>query len=98
MGALNPDDPDVRAAVLGKQVEEFMESDIAIYLLENAKREEIEAIEALISTSEEYMDEQLGRQLRSKIWTARKFSEWLKQAVADGLQIMELLQEESDNG
>ena len=45
---IDPDEPLVRTAVFGKQVEDFLTSDIGDYLLQKAKHEEADAIEALV--------------------------------------------------
>jgi len=90
---IDPDEPLVRTAVFGKQVEDFLTSDIGDYLLQKAKHEEADAIEALVQ-GVGILPEREILELRNRIWTARKFQSWLGRAVEMGLQSMELLQEE----
>ena len=45
--SLDPDDPKVRWAAFGKQVEYFLQSDIGAYLVKRAKQEGDEATEGL---------------------------------------------------
>lgn len=90
---IDPDEPLVRTAVFGKQVEDFLTSDIGDYLLQKAKHEEADAIEALVQ-GVGILPEREILELRNRIWTARKFHNWLGRAVEMGLQSMELLKEE----
>ena len=90
---IDPDEPLVRTAVFGKQVEDFLTSDIGDYLLQKAKHEEAGAIEALVQ-GVGILPEREILELRNRIWTARKFRNWLGRAVEMGLQSMELLKEE----
>ena len=87
---IDPDEPTVRTAVFGKQVEEFLQSDIGDYLLQMAKNEESEAIEALIAADPKGDH----TNIRSRIMMARWFQTWLGRAVQRGLQAIELLQED----
>lgn len=90
---IDPDEPLVRTAVFGKQVEDFLTSDIGDYLLQKAKHEEADAIEALVQGVGTLPEREI-LELRNRIWTARKFQSWLGRAVEMGLQSMELLKEE----
>ena len=92
MPQLDQDDPAVRIAVLGKQVEDFLQSDLGNYLLNMAREEEIQAIEELITCVA--MPE--IEQARARIWRARSFQLWLGEAVERGLQAIALMKE-NDN-
>ena len=87
---IDPDEPTVRTAVFGKQVEEFLQTDIGDYLLQMAKNEEADAIEALIAAKAS--DD--TSEIRLKIRTARWFQQWLGEAVNMGLQSLKLLEED----
>jgi len=89
---IDADEPLVRTAVFGKQVEDFLTSDIGDYLLQKAKHEETDAVEELIAATGASADRLL--EIRSRIWTARKFSQWLGQAVEMGQQALEMLKED----
>jgi hypothetical protein len=88
---IDPDEPTVRTAVFGKQVEDFLQSDIGDYLLQMAKHEELDAIEQLIAA----IPTQDVTEIRAKIRTARWFQVWLGEAVQRGLQSLKLLEEDA---
>jgi hypothetical protein len=93
---IDPDEPLVRTAVFGKQVEDFLTSDIGDYLLQKAKHDERDAIEDLI-VAVGLLDERQIREIRARIYWARNFVQWLGEAVDMGHQSLEMLKEE-DNG
>lgn len=90
---LNADDPLVATSVFGKQVEEFLQSDLGDFLLKQAVLEEKDAVEKLIEAAGTAGQSEL-LELRARIWQARKFQEWLGKAVENGLQALEMLKEE----
>ncbi len=90
---IDPDEPLVRTAVFGKQVEDFLTSDIGDYLLQKAKHDEQTAIEELISGVGVLEDRQI-REIRSRIYWARNFTQWLGHAVDMGRQSLEMLKED----
>jgi hypothetical protein len=92
MPKLDPEEPTVAIAVFGKQVEDFLQSEIGDYLLQYAKREEAAAIEELI----EVTDSERVSAARAKIYLARSFQRWLGIAVERGLQAMELIKEDAN--
>jgi len=90
---IDPDEPLVRTAVFGKQVEDFLTSDIGDYLLQKAKNDEKEAIEQLIA-GVGTLDERQVREIRGRIYWARGFVQWLGDAVDMGRQSLEMLKED----
>jgi hypothetical protein len=90
---LDENDPKVRTAVFGRQVEDFLKSDIGDFLLQLAKHQEIEATEALVNAdlSKTNMQELISMQAR--VWQARSFQGWLGDAVRKGMQALEMLEE-----
>ena len=75
-------------AVFGKQVEEFLGSDIGKYLLSKADRELSQAIIALRDCT----PDQLVR-FQSDMKRAESIREWLVEAVEEGLRAMNLIEE-----
>lgn len=92
MPKLDPEEPTVAIAVFGKQVEDFLQSEIGDYLLKYAVQEEQEGIEALIGVKEG-ADADAAR---SRIWRARSFQAWLGHAVEAGLQAIQLMKEDAN--
>ena len=90
MPGLDPNDPTVRQAVFGRQVEDFLSTEIGQFLLQRAVTQEEEAIEELIE-AEPGQDQ---TEIRSRIRMARQFRSWLGEAVQAGLEAMELLRED----
>lgn len=79
-------------AVFGKVVENFLSSDIGSYLLERAKEEEQEAVEALARVSP--WRRRRIQQLQNQIWRAQQFQVWLADAIVTGQQATNLLEGE----
>ena len=92
MALLDPTDPKVEMAVFGRQVADWLRTDIGNYLLSEARREEAEAVEDLINKKGSDED------CRARIWRARSFQEWLGNAIARGLQALAVLEEEQGSG
>ena len=90
---LNADDPLVATSVFGKQVEEFLTSDLGDFLLKQARLQEEAAVEELIEAAGTKTQVEL-LEIRARVWQARKFQEWLGRAVENGLQALEMLKEE----
>jgi len=92
MPKLDPEEPTVAIAVFGKQVEDFLQSEIGDYLLKYAVQEEQEGIEALVGAREG----PAADVARSQIWRARSFQAWLGHAVEAGLQAIQLMKEDAN--
>jgi len=90
---LDPDDPKVGWAVFGRQVEDFLKSDIGDYLLQCAKRKEMLAMEQLKRVSP--WRRRRIQQLQNEIEIAESIQGWLGDAIASGHAALEQLQEEA---
>lgn len=84
---LDPEDPKVRWATFGRQVEDFLTGDIGHYLLQCAKAEEMEALEGLRLVSP--WRRRRITELQNKAATASNFQKWLGDAIASGHAAME---------
>lgn len=91
--ALSPDDPTVRTAVFGKQVEHFLETDIGTYLLQCAKAQSDEWMQKLKNCDP--WDEEAVMAAQMKIHVAELFIGWLGDALAAGLQATEHIREDA---
>jgi hypothetical protein len=89
---IDPDDPKVRWATFGKQVEDFLTSDIGDYLLKSARRQELEAVEQLKHVSPWRRRKII--QLQNRILVSESIQTWLGDAVAAGQAAMEQIKEE----
>lgn len=85
---LNPDDPKVRVAVFGRQVEMFLESDVGQYLRQCAQSETEDAARELMHI--DASDTAKVMAIQVKLRTADNILGWLEQAVASGLQSFQI--------
>jgi len=92
MPKLDPEEPTVQIAVFGKQVEDFLQTDIGDYLLKQAVEEERSGIEELIKAPT--VDD--IAEARAKIWRARSFQAWLGHAIERGQQAIALMKEDAN--
>jgi hypothetical protein len=83
----------IRRAVFGKQVESFLNSDIGIYLLGRARDQKDEAQCEFLSV--DCSDIEKVRQLQNTIVQANSIAKWLSDAVADGLQAINIIDDRS---
>lgn len=90
---LSEDDPTVRAAVFGKQIEHFLQSDIGSYMLHCATNQRSAALDRLARVDAAKADDIRAIQLELKV--AEKFIDWLGDAVAAGLQATQHIQEDA---
>lgn len=90
--SLDPDDPKVRWATFGKQVEYFLQSDIGSYLVKRAKQDGDEAIEELKKV--DAFDGQKVAALQLKARVADAVIVWLGDAIAAGESATEQLKED----
>jgi len=87
---LNPNDPLVRTAVFGQQVENFLRTDIGNYLLESAKSKKDQAVEEFKKVDPLNSAEVLKAQ--NEIRIADLFMDWLAEAIQNGRQASENLE------
>jgi hypothetical protein len=81
-------------AVLGKDAEEFLKSDIGRIMLARAEEEESEALEALAGVSS-WRRRRIA-ELQARIWRARSFKQWLTELVVTGRQALQQLETPED--
>ena len=91
---LDVNDPVVKSAVLGQQVEDFLETDIGNYLMERAKEEENRCLDALSNVAT--WRHRRIRELQGRIWMARGFQNWLVEAYNEGLQSLRVIEGEDE--
>lgn len=94
--ALDPDDPKVRWAMFGKQVEYFLQSDVGRFLIDRAKSEAAEALEDLKSADPYDGAKIVQIQMRAKL--ADAIVVWLGDAIAAGESATEQLKIEQAEG
>lgn len=85
----------VDQAVLGKQVEAFMKTDIGKYLDARMESEYLDAVEALTDADPE--DAKAVRAAQNKIWCVRSLRMWLESAIISGLKAQQILEDREDN-
>jgi hypothetical protein len=88
---LDINNPTVQAAVLGRQVEDFLESDIGKYLVQRAEEEGAQALEELKRVS--WWRSRRIRWLQNRIWVTESFQKWLGQAYSEGIHATNELEE-----
>ena len=88
--AIDPDDPMVRTAVFGKQVEDFLHGEIGQYLVKRAEAEVEKDIEKLKNTSPLFVFAIMKLQHRIELWEG--VQQQLADAIMDGQQAMRILE------
>ena len=83
----------IRRAVFGKQVESFMNSEIGRYMVSRAVEQKINAQEAF--TKVNCADIPLVQQLQNSIMQADNIVGWLRDAVGDALQALNIIDDRS---
>jgi len=85
-----PDRELLAEAILGKDAEEFLVSDIGRYLVARAEEEERDALDALSRVS----SWRRGRivDLQMKVWRAQSFKGWLGEMIVVGQQALQQLE------
>jgi hypothetical protein len=86
---LDPDQPTVRWAAFGRQVELFLEGDIGSFLLARAERQIEEAAKDL-KVADPY-DYKAVQKAQNRIVVAESIIEWLGEAIAAGHSAIEEL-------
>lgn len=79
----------IAEAMLGKDAEEFINSELGQYMLGAAEQEAQSAYEAL-KTVLPWRRRKI-QELQNRIWRAEKFKEWLSELVTAGKQAMDAL-------
>ena len=81
----------IAEAVLGRDAQEFLASEIGRYLLGRAQIDEREAMEALVSVK--WWRRRRIIELQSRIYRARSVRSWLAEIITDGRQAESVLEE-----
>ena len=89
---LNPEDPTVRTAVFGRQVQDFLDGDIGQYLIQCAAQQSEQYTRKLKDVDPFKPESIVACQL--KIQVADSFINWLGDAVRAGLQATEVISHE----
>ena len=92
---LDINDPLVKSAVLGSQVEQFLETDIGKYLVGMAENVALEAMDQLKRTAP--WRKTRIQQLQNTILTAENFQKWLGQAYSEGLHSLHTIEGDTEN-
>lgn len=82
----------LETAIFGRQVEGFLGSDLGKYLVLKAETEAEDATEILKKVYP--WRRRKIQELQNTIWRAESFQQWLADAVVDGMQATNLLEEE----
>jgi hypothetical protein len=93
---LNPSDPTTLIAVFGRQVEDFLNTDLGMYLSQCAEEDRKKAFEEL-RTVNPFADDGMQKvaAAQHKLRIAECFMAWVAEAVAKGLQATQQLQEDA---
>lgn len=81
----------VAEAILGKDAEEFLNTDVGRYILARAEEEEREALEALAKVWP--WRRRRIEQLQTQLWRARSIKDWLTEMITTGRQALEHLED-----
>jgi len=81
----------IAEAVLGRDAQEFLASEIGRYLLGRAQMDEREAMESLVSVK--WWRRRRIIELQSRIYRARSVRSWLAEIITDGRQAESVLEE-----
>ena len=81
----------IRRATFGKQIEQFMSSDIGRYLTARADDDIVNAFNELKKCDPR--DGKTVEKWQNQVYRAESFSTWLSEGVQDGLNAIEILEE-----
>jgi len=81
-------------AVLGEQVDQFLKSDVGVYLMQHATAQEEAGMEELRRVK--CNDAEAVWQAQNKVWLAEKFRVWLEEAVQAGLKARMILEDREE--
>lgn len=91
---IDPDDPNVRMAVFGKQVEDFLDTEIGDYLVRKAREESMTAIEEL--KAEDPHNWESIQKIQNRIKVAESIVGWLADAIIAGQQAMDNVRQDQE--
>lgn len=80
----------IAEAVLGRDAEVFLSSDLGRYMLARVEEEEQEALDALANVAA-WRRRRIS-DLQAKLWRARSFKNWLTELIVAGKQALEQLE------
>jgi len=81
-------------AVLGEQVDQFLKSDVGVYLMQHAAAQEEQGLEELRRV--DCKDAAAVWNAQNKVWIAEKFRVWLSEAVQAGLKAQMILEDREE--
>lgn len=81
-------------AILGKDAEEFLNSDVGKYLL-GCAQQEIEEAQDLLSTVSPWRRNRI-KQLQNQIWRAKSVRQWLIEVIQAGQQAQTMLEDRTE--
>jgi hypothetical protein len=84
----------VRRALFGKQVEQFLSSEVGRYMVARAEDQKSDALAAFKSCDVE--DVQNVRALQNKVKLAESIVQWMAEAVSDGLAALNIIENRSE--
>lgn len=77
-------------AILGRDAEEFLQTDLGRYMLARAEEDEQQALDGLAKVWP-WRTNRI-RQLQAQLWRARSFKQWLGEMVMAGKQALSHLE------
>jgi hypothetical protein len=94
---LNPEDPVVRTAVFGRQVEDFVNGDIGRFVTKRADDEINECLDKLkVTRPSTQAAIQHIESLQSRIAVCERVIAWLAEAITEGHQAMNIIEDKND--
>ena len=81
----------IAEAVLGKDAEEFISSELGRYIIARIEEEKAEAISKLSTVS--FWRKRRIQDLQNQIWRCDTFKSWLAETVIRGKQAVDLLEQ-----
>lgn len=92
MPNIDENNPTVRVAVFGRRVEDFLESDIGVYLVAQAEEEYEDAVRQLLTVA--WWRRRRIQALQNQANQAAKFQKYLALAVQAGHQAIQIIENE----
>ena len=90
----DPNDPLLETAVFGKEVENFLQTNIGRYIVERAEKQAEQAMEELKRVA--WWRGRRIKQLQNRIAVAESVQQWLADAIMDGLSATRSLESNDD--